>query len=72
MAKRFYSVFARKHGARTWSRVSDSCYTKETAVRVYQTLLLYGSLDCALEMALRVVNGNGNGTARTLNEIAGR
>lgn len=70
MAKRLYSVFARKRGEIKWTRVSESCYTKENAVRNFQSTLLFGSIDLALEMSLRVVNGTGYGTARTLLEVS--
>ena len=55
-----YSLWRRKYETRKWERV-ESCagYTKDVAVRVFQTRLLLGMFDQEYEFALRPVKDNG-------------
>lgn len=57
MNKRLYSLYSRPLGGKRWTRVSPYAYTKNLAIRVFQSRLL----DCLLsgnvhiEQRLRVV-----------------
>lgn len=51
--KRKYSVFKKVDGK--WVRLSTAAFRKSVAVRLFQDILLGGSMD-GYEMALRVVN----------------
>jgi|WetSurMetagenome_2_1015567.scaffolds.fasta_scaffold502854_2 hypothetical protein len=55
-SKRRYSVFARVRGGWTWHRLSGLALPKESAVRVFQSMLLAGSIQHGLEMALKPVS----------------
>jgi hypothetical protein len=59
--KRTYSVYARRHGDWNWVRLSGMAFVKPTAVRVFQSLLLEGSLKHGLEMKLGVAEWEGTG-----------
>jgi hypothetical protein len=40
MRPRYYTLYERPRGTKTWKRISDYSYKKDTAIRVYQSRLL--------------------------------
>ncbi len=44
MRPRLYSLYQRRQGETRWTRISTTSYYKDTAVRVYQNILLMGAI----------------------------
>ena len=65
-----YSVFARKRGQRSWVRLSGLALPLEGARRVFQGVLLTGSLEYGLEMSLRKAGQDLRPYATTLAQVA--
>lgn len=49
---RLYSLFEKREGK--WVRISDSAFHKQTAIRVYQSMLLDGAFN-GITRELRVI-----------------
>ena len=62
MARKLYSLYQRRHGEKRWTRISDSSYHKDIAIRVFQSRLIDAALggyrdscDNLLELRLRPI-----------------